>query len=280
MIVNNAFRTRVQSPPSPPNLIKLDSGSWLFFMGVIDLLFPISCLECGKGEGYICNDCLSKIPKAKLFCVECHRSSIDGATHTKCRKVRSIDFAYSSWDYSGVVRKAILKLKYNFAYKIAEELAEKFVEKVKRDVPILPKEAILVPIPLYKLRENWRGFNQAEELGKMTAKKMGWVYEPDLLIRNKKTTPQTELKGKERSSNLLGAFSIKKGYELREYGVCGKGFEANKLKNDPHNSFSTIHNSCVILFDDVLTTGSTLKEACKVLKRKGVKNVWGLTIAA
>lgn len=126
-------------------------------MGVLDLIFPISCLECGKGGKYLCDKCLIKVGKAKLFCLECHKFAIDGATHFKCKKARTIDFAYSPWDYSGVIRKAILKLKYNFAYKIAEELADKFVEKIKRDVPILPKEAVLIPIPLYRLRENWRG---------------------------------------------------------------------------------------------------------------------------
>lgn len=124
-------------------------------MGLLDILFPISCLGCGNEGKYLCNPCLSKVGNAKLFCLECHKSSIDGATHAKCKRKRSIDFAYATWDYGGVVRKAILKLKYNFAYKIAEELAQEFVEKVKRDVQILPKNAILIPIPLYKLRENW-----------------------------------------------------------------------------------------------------------------------------
>ncbi len=223
-------------------------------MDFLDIFFPISCLECGKEGHYLCETCLSKVGKARLFCPECHKSSIDGATHAKCRKKRSIDFAFAPWDYSGVVRKAILKLKYNFAYKIADDLANKFVEKVGRDVPILPKDAILIPVPLYKLRQNWRGFNQAEELGKVIAGKMKWSYETNALIRNKKTIPQTDLKGKERSTNLLDAFSLSPNYHL----------------------VSTTY----ILFDDVLTTGSTLKEACKVLKRNGAKVVWGLTIAA
>ena len=114
-------------------------------MGLLDILFPISCLGCGNEGKYLCNPCLSKVGNAKLFCLECHKSSIDGATHAKCKRKRSIDFAYATWDYGGVVRKAILKLKYNFAYKIAEELAQEFVEKVKRDVQILPKNAILIP---------------------------------------------------------------------------------------------------------------------------------------
>ena len=223
-------------------------------MGIVDIIFPTTCLECGKEGKYICDSCLAKIGKARLFCLECHKSSIDGATHAKCRKKFSIDFAYSPWDYDGVVRRAILKLKYNYAYKIAEELATHLIEKIEDETPILPDKAILIPIPLHKLRQNLRGFNQTEKVGKIISERFGWIYDHDLLVRIKKTSPQTELKGSNRATNLLGAFSARPK--------------------------SKIYNSTYVLFDDVLTTGSTLKEAGKVLKRRGVKVVWGLTIAA
>ena len=147
-----------------------------------------------------------------------------------------------------------MKLKYNYAYKIAEELAISFIKRIDDQVSTLPAKAILIPIPLYKLRQNWRGFNQAEEMGKLVSKRLGWGYGHDLLIRTKKTVPQTELKGVKRTKNVLGAFSV--------------------------SSKSKIYSSRYVIFDDVLTTGSTLREACKVLKRRGAKDVYGLTIAA
>lgn len=223
-------------------------------MGVLDLIFPISCLGCGKEGEYLCRQCLLKVEKARLFCLECHRFSINGAVHTNCRKKLSIDFAFSLWDYDGVVRSAIIKLKYNFAYKVAEELAEKFAERLKIDTHSLPDNAILIPIPLYKSRKNWRGFNQAEIMGKIVAKKMDWQFATDLLIRRKKTSPQAELKGKERRKNMFNAFMLAKEHRFEDV---------------PY-----------ILFDDVLTTGSTIKEAAKVFKKGGVKTVLGLTIAA
>ena len=234
-------------------------------MGVLDILFPISCLECGGGNKYLCNNCLPKVGGAKLFCLECHKPSIDGATHVKCRKKRSIDFAYSPWDYGGVIRKAILKLKYNFAYTIANELADRFTEKIQKDVPILPKSAVLIPIPLYRSRQNWRGFNQTEELGKIIAQKLSWEYVPNALRRTKKTTPQADLKGKDRAINLKGVFSLSTNYSPSRRLSGAGGY---------------LPSTNYIVFDDVLTTGSTLKEACKVLKHGGVKIVWGLTIAA
>ena len=226
-------------------------------MGFLDIIFPVNCLERGKETKYLCDNCLAKVGNARLFCLECHKAAIDGATHAGCKKKYSIDFAISAWGYSGVVRKAILKLKYNFAYKIADELAWGFTKKLVSEVSVLPKDALLLPIPLYKSRENWRGFNQSEKMGEIVADKFGWEYNPNVLIRSKKTKPQAELSGRQRAVNLQGVFSLSRD-SLK--------FSSYKLP--------------LVLFDDVLTTGSTLREACKVLKRNGAKTVWGLTIAA
>jgi ComF family protein len=136
---------------------------------------------------------------------------------------------------------------------IAEELADKFIEKINKERIFLPKDAVLIPIPLYQKRKNWRGFNQSEEIGKMIANKLKWEYQQDILVRTRKTIPQTELKGQERLQNISGAFSP----------------NSDNLKPD----------KTYILLDDVLTTGSTLKEACKKLKQNGAKTVWGITIA-
>ena len=85
---------------------------------------------------------------------------------------------------------------------------------------------------------------------------MGWGFVDDIVTRNIKAKPQTELKGKERLLNVRGVFRFNNSYrkQITDYGP-------------------------LIIFDDVWTTGMTLKETCKVLKRNGAKNVWALTIA-
>ncbi len=186
-------------------------------MNVIDFIFPKKCLECGREGKYICKDCIGKVapggPK-------------------------------SIWRYQGVVRKAIIALKYKFATQIADELVG-YIN--------LPQSRIcLVPIPSHWHKQNIRGFNQAELLGEKLAKKMGWKFLPNLLIKTRPTPPQVGLKGASRRQNLDGVFSLNSGFK--------------------------IPNS-VLLFDDVFTTGSTLKEASKVLKVAGVKKVWCLTLA-
>lgn len=200
-------------------------------MGLLELVFPKKCFGCKKEGLYICRDCLSKVPRAGTF-------------HPRL---------VSLWEYKGVIKKAVISLKYKFASEVAEELGKDAVLEIKRRFPTLPKNTGLVPIPLHWRRENWRGFNQSAVLGKIIAKEMSWQFIPDLLIKRKATTPQVRLKGDDRRKNIRGVFVVNPRYVL-----------------------STMHS--VLIFDDVWTTGSTIKEAAKTLKKAGVKEIWGLTI--
>lgn len=223
-------------------------------MGLIDLVFPKTCLECHKEGAYICKDCLSKVKLGKPVCPVCEKASIDGLTHTKCAKKFGLDGLTSIWEYEGIIRKAILALKYKYALEVGRELCGKFAEYLHNSSLIIPNSNVLVPIPIFWHRQNVRGFNQSIEVGKEIASVFGWKFEPNLLVRTKSTKPQTELSGDERRVNLKGAFSL-----------------------NPDCVLGTVHS--VLIFDDVFTTGSTLMEAAKVLKKGGVEKVWGLTIA-
>lgn len=193
-------------------------------MSLIDLIFPRNCLECGKSGQYICKKCLSEVPKSK------NKSSL--------------------WTYRGVIRKAILKLKYNFAFDIADELAKLSINEIRvRKID----DSLIVPIPLHESRENWRGFNQANLLGKLISTGLGWEYEEDLLTRPLASEQQARLTRTERLRNISGKFAF-------------------NLKSNVDK------NTKLILFDDVLTTGATLKEAEKTLRQSGFKNISWLTI--
>ncbi len=225
-------------------------------MDLISLIFPRNCLNCNKEGSYLCQSCLVKCRIPKPVCPYCEKASIDGMTHSGCKTPLSLDGLTSIWNYEGVVRKAILALKYKFATDLISELADKFTGELITAKYHLPPKSVLVPIPLFWYRKNWRGFNQSEEIGKIVAKRIGWQFTPNLLIRKRLTTPQAELKAEERSKNIQGVFSINPTYQPL-----------------------TISHQPLILFDDVWTTGSTMKEATKVLKRAGAQKVWGLTIA-
>jgi len=226
-------------------------------MGLFDLIFPKNCLECGKNGKYICNICLEKTSKSLQLCPVCAKFSLNGKTHTLCNKPLGLDGLISFWKYEGVIRKAILALKYKFAEDITKELSvlgSNELENYKLQI----KNCILIPIPLHKRRKNWRGFNQAEVLGEKISNQLSWGYENEILVRKLASTPQVKLGKNERLRNLSGKFAV------------------NKSKVDS----SQFVDKTIILFDDVWTTGATMRESCKTLKRSGVKNVWGLTLVS
>ena len=222
-------------------------------MPLFDFVFPVNCLGCGKSGKYICNLCIGRILSPKNNCPYCQRASVDGVTHVKCQKKYGLDGLVSLWQYQGVIRQALIKLKYKYIREIANELTELVERRTNIDPDILPKKAVMIPVPLYWYKENVRGFNQSAEIGKLISKKIGCEFFPDVLLRKKLKQAQTLLTAKKRKVNIKNVFAFNSKYILRSENY--------------------------ILFDDVYTTGPTLKEAGKVLKRNGARNVWGLTIA-
>ena len=112
---------------------------------------------------------------------------------------------------------------------------------------------IIIPIPLHYTRLIKRRYNQsgllAKELGKITGLKVDYTS----VIRHKKTRPQVEFSGRERIKNVKGVFSVK---------------HPEKIKGKR-----------IVLIDDVMTTGSTMKECAMALRKAGAKSVDALTVA-
>ena len=206
-------------------------------MSIFDLIFPVKCLECGCPGKYMCSKCLAEVEMV--------------------RQVKTPDLVnvISVWEYRGVVRQAILALKYKFAFEIARELADRFVESYRRLQLTSLDNPVLVPVPIHWRRENWRGFNQSAEIGKIVANKLGWGFNPNLLIKIKSTVSQTELSRSQRLSSPSGSFFL----------------------NPNHSLVSSI--KYLVLFDDVYTTGATLSAAARTLKTAGIEKVWGMTLA-
>lgn len=221
-------------------------------MALLDFVYPKNCLGCGKKGRYICEVCLVRTKKTEDICPICAKPAIDGLTHSGCKKAYGIDGFSSVFSYQGTLRKVITSLKYKFVKDMGEELVQIFLSSFKN--PAFPKKAVITPVPMHLRRLKWRGFNQASLLGRIIAGKKGWVFVPDLVGKIKDTKYQANLKRDERLKNLKGAFAINPKYNLKD----------SKYP--------------IIVFDDVWTTGATLREIAKTLKRKGAKEVWGLTI--
>ena len=135
-------------------------------MFLFDLLFPRHCLGCGQEGGYFCSSCQKTVwPLRDFICPVCEKQTFLGQTHLGCQTKYSLDGLISLFPYRGIMRMAIGKLKYKFITDLAEDLfvlMKRFIRTksqfkwLKRSFP--KNKTILIPMPLYRRRENWRGF--------------------------------------------------------------------------------------------------------------------------
>ena len=197
---------------------------------VLEVVLPRSCLGCGKEGKYVCEQCDLFLSEAPILFPKGDLAEV-----------------VSGWEYDGLIKDIILKIKYDGLFDAVSELVEKAL-KIRK--VYFPEDTVITFVPMFKKRERQRGFNQAE----LIAKKLGRMTGKDVLPFLKKvkdTKSQTELDKAERMINVRGVFRTK---EL--------------------SSFNNI-----LLVDDVWTSGATMKECARVLKRSGVKKVFGFTLA-
>ena len=174
------------------------------------------------------------------LCGECLKGAFD------------FDVARSAVLYAGMARKRIHQLKFGGKLHWVPALAALLAESVK------PGDAVnrvdmIVPVPLHQQRLRQRGFNQAGLIAREFGRACSIPVRFGVLIRHRATLPQTRLGRRERLDNVRGAFMI-----ARREAVRGRS---------------------VLLLDDVFTTGTTLSECAKVLKRAGAQTVHALTVA-
>ncbi|MCD6225710.1 ComF family protein [bacterium] len=211
-------------------------------------LFSSSCLICKKGDKLLCQDCEEKLPQGRPICPGCRQPSFLGKTHFVCQRRTYLDGLWAPFLYQKEV-KLIVK---EFKFLLVKRWGEVMVDLLRKNTPKTlvnywqRKKFVLSSLPLHSYRQRWRGFNQAAVLAEGLAKE--WELEKkDFLVRWRFALPQVGLSKKERKKNIQGQFLVKEKPSLR-----------------------------IILVDDVFTTGSSLNEAAKVLKKEGVKEVWGL----
>ena len=177
----------------------------------------------------------------KFICQRCRRSV---QFYDQSTSLPEIDDVFVLAHYNGVIRQAIKEIKYRGTYAITQELANLICQHFHQQFPI----DYLVPVPLAPKRQAERGFNQAEKLAKYL--KLAPVL--NCLVRKRETKPQFDLKIGERKRNVHNAF-ITTGRRLPPGNYC--------------------------LVDDVATTGATLSECAKALKKAGVKKVYAICAA-
>lgn len=234
-----------------------------FFSEISDAIFPPLCIAC--------SDVLSS-RQEKVFCEACNRNILY-LTQSHCPVCGIIfpdspapdhlcgrcledhphyDIARAALAYEGVIHDAIHQFKYGRNLTVGEALAGLLTDFHFSDIEIGSFD-LIIPVPLHVRRLRRRGFNQALILARALGKKHGVAVDFSLLKRKKLTLTQTGLDKKEREKNIKDAFSVVHSEKL-------------KAKN-------------VIVVDDVYTTGATINECAKTLKKAGAAQVAVITLA-
>jgi ComF family protein len=168
---------------------------------------------------------------------------------TFCREGQvTFDATYSFGSYEGALRKVIHLFKYSRVQTLAEPLGALLVTAL----PLEARFDVILPMPMHWFKRWQRGFNQAELLAQVVARRYGLRVSQNLQ-RSRRTKAQASLTEAERRTNLQGSFLVKRPEEL-----WGKR---------------------ILLVDDVMTTGATLREAAATLKKAGPRSVTALTLA-
>jgi ComF family protein len=225
----------------------------------LDTVFPKICVICKKDGYFVCPECLTQTALySGFYCPFCRKrvpSSESPECTPYCRTQSKIRAVFSLSEYSNPsVKELIHQFKFNGVREIGETFGAELAEKLSRSGADFEENFIIIPIPLHKKSMRRRGFNQSEILARTISEKLSVPLLTGVLVKTKTTPHQTETKNRhERLENLVGAFEITDKEE-----VSGKN---------------------IILVDDIITTGATLTECAKVLKRSGAKNIYGVAIA-
>ncbi len=216
------------------------------------------CICCRKeipddNKRGICEKCFQKLEiLSGEICLKCGEPVVKG--NTKCDSCKEMDYCFDeNRSYSAYLETSaiiIKSLKYNGNKYISKYIANMLLENKK----YFDDVDYITFVPISKERLNERDFNQAEEIARGVSAGIN-VPLVDALDKIKENTHQAGLTRKERIKNIVGTIDVKKSAE------------------------SVVKNKTVLVIDDVFTTGSTLSECAKVLKKKGVSKVKTLTFA-
>ena len=238
--------------------------SWQnIFKNIVDVIYTPACLGCSdilqpEKEKYFCGNCHEQIRYLnKSICPVCGIAFFDSPAGNhlcgKCLEQRPyFSLARAVAAYEKVIMEAVHRFKYGRDLSTGSILSS-FMADFQFPGFDYRNYSLIVPVPLHikKLRE--RGFNQSVILAQALKKKWQISLNYFLLKRSKFTLTQTGLDKEEREKNIKGAFEV--------------------------TSAKNVKDKNIILVDDVYTTGATLNECAKTLRKAGAKDVAVLTLA-
>ncbi len=220
---------------------------------VLKAIFPPHCAGCGVSGVFICSQCTQELTYAGQECFFCGiKREVVGNMCVACKARQPLEAIVWSWRYNNIKSKNIIgAFKYKRRRAMAEVLGGVLISSLtKLD---LPANTLVLAVPLHKDKLRERGFNQAELL----ARELPCPKSPPITARIKNTPPQARASSRSaRQMAMKNAFAFTS--EKARATVVGKNF---------------------LLVDDVATTGATLCEMARLLKRAGATKIYAVVLA-
>lgn len=221
----------------------------------MDLLCPdkVTCLLCSKEikSGYLCAECESKVKRnIKNRCERCSRPtvSVEDNLCEQCKRQATVNFdkVVAPFIYEGTALGLIRALK----YQDRRDIVDYFAPYMEKEYQSLPKTDIIIPVPMHKAKYLDRLYSQSEELCNALCERIDRKARVDLVSKIKDTGTQTVLNYEKRQENVKSSFRVLDKKEIKDKSV--------------------------LIIDDVFTTGATVNELARVLKKAGASKVYAL----
>jgi len=231
------------------NQTLLDSGK-IFINSIGEFIFPKICivsenkLSENNSNDFISDDIIQSLD----------RLNVNDISDIKLKISNKETFSLYSFKSDSDMQKIIHHFKYAGFSDIGKLFGEILSKEIlKSDINIQDYDFIC-PVPLFKSKKRSRGYNQSEILSDTISKELNKIHIPDLLKRTRDTKSQTGMNMEERKENVKNVFELNKSYNIKRQNI--------------------------ILVDDVITTGSTVSECLKALKKRGADRILVISLAA
>lgn len=223
------------------------------FERVFQFLYPHHCSICSvlTHDKLICDSCFTSAIRKFSYCEQCGEDVV----HNHCincelaEEQHQIDRYIIGYQYSDAMREAIIKLKFNRQMYMARVIQSLMLPVIEEYKDIFEDIDYILPMPIDRVRLAGRGFNHMLEVAVLLQKVINKPIIYNKLHKTAFSIPQSQLSKKDRANNLKSAFSCEK--------LSGH----------------------ILLLDDVLTTGATLKYASLSLKNAGAEKITALILA-
>ena len=219
---------------------------------ILDAFIPRHCLMCGFASGAenLCQPCSAELPRSGHSCLQCGlplSHSADRICGHCLRRAPPWGSAIAALDYRFPVDQLVCRFKFGRNLPCGQVLSRELILAAREKCTEMPD--CIVPVPLHRSRHFSRAFNQADLLARQVGKALGIPVNGSILWRSRRTRAHSGLDAARRKSNIKGAFKC-------------------RIPSEKPGAFNHL-----VLIDDVMTTGATLAECTRALKKGGAGRV-------